>query len=167
MFFISLFPFRQKVNSQSQPHNAYIITPIHLLIVVIVLSLYHRPHHQWSSQQKEWRIRRIRTIGWYICNKYSVLITRYVPVRSASFVVKCVKQYFVFAYAALWWRNMIFVIVSSLESVQDTVQYRYCTVQVPVLYSTCTLQYLYCTVSVLYSTGTVLFHCSIVPWELG
>jgi len=40
----TLFPFRQKVNSQAQRHNAYTMTPLHLLIVGIVLSSYHRRH---------------------------------------------------------------------------------------------------------------------------
>jgi hypothetical protein len=38
------------------------------------------------------------------------------------FIVKCVKITRVFiAYAALWWKRMIFIVLSSLE----TVQYRY------------------------------------------
>jgi hypothetical protein len=46
MIFLTLLPFRQKVNSQSQRHNAYSIIPLYLLIVVFVLSSYHRHHHQ-------------------------------------------------------------------------------------------------------------------------
>ena len=45
------------------------------------------------------------------------------------FIVKCVKvTSFLIAYAALLWKNMIFIVMSSLETVQDTVQYRYCTI---------------------------------------
>jgi len=29
-------------------------------------------------------------------------------------------------YAALSWKSMIFIVLSSLETVHDTVQYRYC-----------------------------------------
>jgi len=60
---------------------------------------------------------------------------------------------------------MIFIVLSSLETVHDTVQYRYCTVQV--LYNTGTVQYRYCTVQVLYCTGTVFCHRTIVSRGLG
>jgi len=43
------------------------------------------------------------------------------------FIVKCVTiTSFFIAYAAILWRSMIFIILSSLETVRDTVQYRYC-----------------------------------------
>jgi len=43
------------------------------------------------------------------------------------FIVKCVTiTCFFIAYAALWWKSMIFIVPSSLETVHDTVQYRYC-----------------------------------------
>ena len=38
MIWMTLPPFRQKVNRQSKRHNYYTITPLHLLIVVIVPS---------------------------------------------------------------------------------------------------------------------------------
>ena len=43
------------------------------------------------------------------------------------FIVKCVTitRYFI-ANAALRWKSMIFIVLSSLETVHDTVQYRYC-----------------------------------------
>jgi len=43
------------------------------------------------------------------------------------FIVKCVTiTSFFIAYAALWWKSMIFIVLSSLETLCDTVQYRYC-----------------------------------------
>jgi len=43
------------------------------------------------------------------------------------FVVKCVTiTCFFFACAALWWKSMIFIVLSSVETVCDNVQYRYC-----------------------------------------
>ena len=41
------------------------------------------------------------------------------------FIVKCVTTRFFIAYAALWWKNLIFIVLSSLETVHDTVQYKY------------------------------------------
>jgi uncharacterized membrane protein len=43
------------------------------------------------------------------------------------FIVECVTvtRYFI-ANAALRWKSMIFIVLSSLETVHDTVQYRYC-----------------------------------------
>jgi hypothetical protein len=44
------------------------------------------------------------------------------------FIVKCVTvTRFYIAYAALLWKSVIFIVLSSLETVHDTVQYRYCT----------------------------------------
>jgi hypothetical protein len=46
------------------------------------------------------------------------------------FIVKCVKiTRFFIAYAALGWKSMVFIALSSLETVHDTIQYRYCTFQ--------------------------------------
>jgi len=43
------------------------------------------------------------------------------------FIVKCVRiARFSIAYAALRWKNMIFIVLSYLETVHDTVHYRYC-----------------------------------------
>jgi hypothetical protein len=43
------------------------------------------------------------------------------------FVVKSVTiTCFFFIFAALWWRITIFIVLLSLETVHDTVQYRYC-----------------------------------------
>ena len=42
------------------------------------------------------------------------------------FAVKCVTiRGFFIVYAALWWKSMIFIVLSSLETVHDTVQYSY------------------------------------------
>jgi len=42
------------------------------------------------------------------------------------FIVKCVTlTHFFIAYAALRWKSMIFIVLSSLETVHDTIQYRY------------------------------------------
>jgi len=52
-----------------------------------------------------------------------LLITDYVQVRIIIFVVKCVTiTCFFIACAALRWKNMIFIVLSSLETVHDTVQ---------------------------------------------
>ena len=43
------------------------------------------------------------------------------------FVVKCVTvTLFLFPWAALWCKNTIFIVLSSLETVHDTAEYRYC-----------------------------------------
>ena len=51
-----------------------------------------------------------------------VTITRFFIVYAALWW----ETNFLFAYAALWWRSMIFIVLSSLETVHDTAQYRYC-----------------------------------------
>ena len=43
------------------------------------------------------------------------------------FIVNCViRTRFFIAYAALRWKSMIFIVLSSLETLHDTVQKRYC-----------------------------------------
>ena len=42
--------FRQKVNSQAQSDNVYTIIPLHLLVVGIVISSYHRSHRHHCHQ---------------------------------------------------------------------------------------------------------------------
>jgi len=43
------------------------------------------------------------------------------------FFVKCetITRFFI-AHTALGWKSMVFIVLSSLETVHDTVQYRYC-----------------------------------------
>jgi len=53
MILMTLLPFHQKVNSQAQHHNAYTITPLHLLNIGIVLSSYHHRHHHHQSSLKQ------------------------------------------------------------------------------------------------------------------
>ena len=38
----------------------------------------------------------------------------------------CNNSKFFIAYAAFWWKSVIFIVLPSLETVHDTVQYRYC-----------------------------------------
>ena len=43
------------------------------------------------------------------------------------FIVKCVTiTRSIIAYVVLSWKSMIFIVLSSLETVRGTVQYRYC-----------------------------------------
>jgi len=42
-------------------------------------------------------------------------------------VSECVTiTFFFIAYTAFWWKSMIVIVLSALETVHDTVQYRYC-----------------------------------------
>ena len=38
----------------------------------------------------------------------------------------CNNNTFFIAYAALWLKSLIFIVLSALDTVQDTVQYKYC-----------------------------------------
>ena len=69
----------------------------------------------------------------------------------------CKNNFFV-SYAALWWKSMIFIVLSSLETVHDTVQYRYCNLSLLYRFIVLlsletvhdTVQYRYCNLSLLY-----------------
>ena len=81
------------------------------------------------KQHDEWRSRWLPTIcqDIFLTNKTFLLQVMYRHVRMI-FIVKCVTvTWFFIACAELWWKSMIFIVLSSLETVNDTVQYRYCT----------------------------------------
>ena len=64
-------------------------------------------------------------LRYFLKNKIFLLHVMYRYVRMI-FIVKCVTiTSFFIAYAALWWKSMIFIVLSSLETVHDTVEYRY------------------------------------------
>ena len=65
-------------------------------------------------------------LKYFVTNKMFLLqfMYRYICM---IFIVKCVTiTRFFIGYAALWWKSMIFIVLSSLETVHDTVQYRHC-----------------------------------------
>jgi len=65
-------------------------------------------------------------VKYFLTNKVFLLQVRYRYVRMIFFV-KCVTvTRFFIACAALWWKSVIFIVLSSLETVRDTVRYRYC-----------------------------------------
>jgi len=65
-------------------------------------------------------------LKYLLTNKIFLLQAMYRYVHMI-FVVKCVTiTCFFIACGALWWKSMIFIVLSSVETVQDNVQYRYC-----------------------------------------
>jgi len=66
------------------------------------------------------------TPRYFLTNKIVLLQVMYRYV-SMIFIVKCATiTLFCTTYAALCWKSMNFIVLSSLETVHDTVQYRYC-----------------------------------------
>jgi len=66
-------------------------------------------------------------LKYFLTNIIFLLQVMYRYVRNVIFAVKCVTvMRFLIACAALWWKSMIFIVLSSLETVHGTVQYRYC-----------------------------------------
>ena len=62
----------------------------------------------------------------FLTNKIFLLQFMYSYLRMIV-IVKCVTiTHFFIAYAALRWKIMIFIVLSSLETLHDTVQCRYC-----------------------------------------
>ena len=79
-----------------------------------------------ESNKKDGYVSEYPQYAKIIFNKQNFLFTGYV--HSMIFIVKCVTiTCFFITYAALWWKSMIFIVLSSLETVHDAVQYRYCT----------------------------------------
>jgi hypothetical protein len=65
----------------------------------------------------------------FLTNKIFLLQVMYRYVRTMIFIVKCVTiTHFFIACAAFWWRSMIFIVLLSLKTVHDIVQYS--TVQI-------------------------------------
>jgi hypothetical protein len=109
-----------------------------ILAVWISLPHYCSVCVQKATRRMEKSVNTHNRLRHFLTNKIFLLQVIYRYVRMI-FIVKCVTitRYFI-AYAALWWKSMIFIVLSSLETVHDTVQYRYC-----------------------------IFHCSIISWGLG
>ena len=73
----------------------------------------------FRKQKEEWRMQRIPILGL----KKKILITGYVQVRTYDFHCKmCNSNTFFIACAELRWKSMNFSVLSSLETVHDTVQ---------------------------------------------
>ena len=120
---------RTHASLQTCHHSASSILTVRISCRIVAVYVFRK-------QQEEWRSWWISTID--LINKIFVLqvMCRYVHM---IFIVKCVTvTRFCIAYAALCWKSMIFIVLSSLETTW------------------------YCTVQVLY-----FFHCSIVSWGLG
>jgi len=81
---------------------------------------------QKATKRIEKSVNTHNRLRYSLTNKIFFLQAMYRCVRMI-FIVKCVTVTgFFIAYAALWWKSMIFIVLSSLDTVHDTVQYRYC-----------------------------------------
>ena len=91
-----------------------------------------------SKRRMEKSVNTHKWLKYFLRNKIFLLQVMYRYVRMI-FIVKCVTTVthftcFFIAYAALWWKSMIFIVLSSLESIHNTVQYRYCIFLLPLDY---------------------------------
>jgi hypothetical protein len=65
-------------------------------------------------------------LKYFLTNKI-FFITGDIQVHTYDFHCKmCNNNTFFIACVALWWKSVIFIVLSSTETVYDTVQYRYC-----------------------------------------
>ena len=81
---------------------------------------------QKATRRMERSVNTHNRLRYFLTNKIFLLQVMYRYVRMI-FIVKCVKiACFSISYAALWWQSMIFIVLSSLKTVHDTVNYRYC-----------------------------------------
>ena len=81
---------------------------------------------QKATRRMEQSVNNHNRLKYFVTNKMFLLqfMYRYICM---IFIVKCVTiTRFFIGYAALWWKSMIFIVLSSLETVHDTVQYRHC-----------------------------------------
>ena len=111
---------RTHASPQTCNLSASSILPVGISCCVIAVFVFRK-------QQEDWKIWWIPTVDWYfVTNKiFSLHVTyRYIHM---IFIVKCVTiTRFLIAYEALWWKSVIFIVLSSLETLHGTVQYRYC-----------------------------------------
>jgi len=78
-----------------------------------------------GSASKPKRIRDVLSITEKVKNLDMVEIKKIVMRGLTSCMARTKHTTFI-AYAALWWKSMIFIVLSSIGTVNDTVQYRYC-----------------------------------------
>jgi hypothetical protein len=99
-----------------------------LFELVVALSQYLC---QKATRRKEKSMNTHNRLRYFLTNKIFLLGIVYRYVRMIL-IVKCITiTRFFIAYAALWWKSTIFIVLSSLETIHDTVQYRYCIFLLP------------------------------------
>ena len=93
---------------------------------------------QKATRRLEMLVNIHNRLRYFLTNNIFLLQVMYRYVHMI-FIVKCViiTRFFV-ACAALWWKSITFIVLSSLESIHYTVRYRYC-----------------------------IFYCCIISWVLG
>jgi hypothetical protein len=90
------------------------------------LPRYPSVYVQRATRRMEKSVNSHNRLIYFLTNKIFLLQFMYRYVRT-FFIVNCVTiTRFFIAYAALWWKSMIFIVLSSLETVHDTVHCRYC-----------------------------------------
>ena len=107
---------RTHASPQTCHHSASSLLAVRINCHVIAVFVFRK-------QQEN---REVGEYPYFLINKCFLLQVMYRYVRMI-FVAKCVTiTHFFIAYAAFWWKSMIFIVLSSLETVHNTVQYRYC-----------------------------------------
>ena len=126
---------RTHASPQTCHHSASSILAVQISCHIIAVSMFRK-----QKRRMENSVNTYNRLKYFLTGKIFLLqvMGTYRYVRMI-FVVKCVTiTRFFIACAALWWKSMIFIVLSSLETVHDNVEYRYC-----------------------------IFNCSIVSWGLG
>jgi hypothetical protein len=120
IWLIFLFPHTH-ASPQTCHHSASGILTVWIRCHVITVCVFRKQQIEWNTYN---RLRH------FLTNKIFLLqvMYRYVCI---IFVVKCVTTtHFFIACAMLWQKSIIFMVLSSLETVHDTVQYSYCILSV-------------------------------------
>jgi hypothetical protein len=114
---------RTHASPQTCHHSASSILTVRISCHVIAVFVFRKQLEEWRNQ---WipTIKRLR----YFFNKLSFLITGYVQVCMYDFYCKMCNNNMFFSLFIQRFdgKAWFFIVLSSLETVHDTVQYRYC-----------------------------------------
>ena len=116
-----------KPNSQTRPvldSSSFVPVPTlpHKLVTILLLafSLFElvaalSQCFCSENQKKTGEVGEYPQYAKIIFNKWNVILTGYVQLRSMIFVVKCVTITLFFACAVLWWKNTILIVYHPLK----------------------------------------------------
>jgi preprotein translocase subunit YajC len=109
-------------SQQTCHHSAFSVLAVRISCRVLAVFMFRK-----QKRRMEKSVNTYSRIKYFLTNKIFWLQVMYRYIRTYDFHCKIVTiTCFFIACAALWWKSMIFIILSFLETVHDIVQYRCC-----------------------------------------
>jgi len=107
-------------SQQTCHHSASSVLAVRISCRIIAVFVFRK-----QKRRMEESVNTHNRLKYFLTNKIFLLQVMYRYIRMIFIVIYVTMTRFFIACAALWWKIMIFIVLS-LETVHGTVQYRYC-----------------------------------------